>query len=86
MRKVRTVLDGPPYIPTVTHRSPRTPTLTIVATQAVVGVVIIVCSLLSASWAHGDEAVLMYVCMGSVGGLLLGVAFEAERHRRAMTA
>jgi hypothetical protein len=64
-------------------RSTRTPTLTLIVTQTLIGVVLVVFALLNGLQANGDTAVLLSVAIGAVGGANLGMALGMERHRRA---
>ena len=64
-------------------RLARTPTWTIILTEAAIGVVLVVFALLGALQANGDAAALLSVGVGAVGGVCLGMAIAMERHRRA---
>jgi hypothetical protein len=61
----------------------RTPTWTIIVTEATLGLVLVIFAILNAVDIAGTTEGLLAVGLGTVGGMTLGMALGMTRHRLA---
>ena len=61
----------------------RTPTWTIIVTEAALGVALVIFAILNAVDIAGTTEGLLAVGLGTVGGMTLGLALGMTRHRLA---